>query len=327
MEMGNEVQVAQDQRVSVSKFLSNVNVEKRFRDMLGNRTPAFISSIISAVSMNKMLQEATPESVTAAAAVAASLDLPINPSLGMAHIVPYKENSKGPDGWTSVVRAQFQLGWKGFIQLAIRSGQYRHINIVEIHEGDIRSINRFTGVIDFNEGQIANYASRPIVGYMLYFSLVTGYEKFFYMTKEECEAHGIKYSKSYDTGNWKKDFDGMARKTVVKMGLSKYGILSVDMQKAITTDQAIVGDDGEVVDYPDNGADEPLQLTEEVKVVQTLRQQYETLKLQLTASGKEKLVADLINGHSGMSKHAEKDFDDNDLKYCIGEMEREMVKK
>jgi recombination protein RecT len=165
-------------------------------------------------------------SVITSAMIAASMDLPINPSLGFAHIVPY--------GGV----AQFQIGWKGVIQLALRSGKYETINLAKIKEGQIRSRNSFTGDIDFQEDS----TSEKVVGYLLYFKLVNGYRKFFYMTAEECEAHGKRYSATYKKGfgRWQEDFEAMALKTVAKLGLSKYGLLSVEMQKAVEYDQATV---------------------------------------------------------------------------------------
>lgn len=310
-----------ENKLTVRQFLDQASVKKRFRDILGNRAGGFISSILSAVSMNKDLALCPPESVVSSAAIAASLNLPINPSLGMAHIVPYR-NKQG------VKIAQFQMGWKGFIQLAVRSGKYNHINVTEVYEGDIKSINRFTGVITFNEGQIDNYKNRPIVGYLLYFCLVAGYEKFFYMTKQECEAHGKKYSKSYETGNWKKDFDSMAKKTVVKMGLSKYGILSVEMEKAISTDQGVVDDSGEVVDYPDNPQNETRELSDdEVIVEQSPKQKYNTLKLEAATKGKLKELNAIIKAHQEESGKDEASWSDVDFNFLNKNIEEELNKK
>ncbi len=131
----------------IRSILNKVDVKKRFEDMLGNSAASFMSSIISAVSLNKALSECDPTSVVSAAAVAASLGLPINASLGFAHIVPY--NTKIDDRWVSI--AQFQMGWKGFVQLALRSGQYKTINVVPVREGQIKRQNTFTGEIEFNE--------------------------------------------------------------------------------------------------------------------------------------------------------------------------------
>lgn len=208
--------------------------------MLGKRAPAFISSIVSAVNSNPSLKNCEPMSVISSAMIAATLDLPINSSLGMAHVVPYGN------------QAQFQLGWKGFVQLALRSGQYKTINATPILEGQLVHHNIFTGEMEFQDEAI----SEKRIGYLLYFKLLNGYEKFFYMTAQECERHAKKFSKMYQRGKgvWAEDFDPMALKTVVKLGLSKYGPLSVEMQQAMVSDQGVLTDIDATPTYPD-GAD------------------------------------------------------------------------
>ncbi len=225
-------------REGLKDLLNEPNIRRRFEDVLGKKAPGFISSIISAVSTNSKLREANPMSVVQAAAIAASLDLPINPSLGFAHIVPYSG------------QAQFQMGWRGFVQLGMRTGQYKTINVAAVKEGELVSHNKFTGEMIFDESK---KISDKVVGHVAYFRLLNGFEKFFYMTVEEAEAHGKKYSKTYGlaTGKWKTDFEAMSMKTVLKMLLSKYGILSIDMQAAIQADQAVVTSTGDFA-YDDN---------------------------------------------------------------------------
>ena len=214
------------ERNTLKSLISSVTVRARFEDMLGKKAAGFLSSILSATAANKELASANPMTVISAAAVAASLDLPINSSLGFAYIVPYKGE------------AQFQLGAKGFVQLAMRSGQYRTINLAVIYEGQIKRHNPFTGEMEFDNEK----KSDRIVGYLLYFKLLNGYEKYFFMTYDEVFAHGKRYSQSFasDRSQWKKNFDAMALKTVCKLGLSKYGILSIEMEKAVKYDQAVV---------------------------------------------------------------------------------------
>jgi recombination protein RecT len=226
-------------------LLGKDNVKERFDKMLGRKAPGFISSIISAVKSNKNLEQCEPMSVISAAAVAASLDLPINPSLGMAHIVPYSNV------------AQFQMGWKGFVQLALRTGQYKTLNVSEVYEGEIFKHDVFTGEMEFKQSE----KRENIIGYVFYFKLLNGFEKYFYMTKQECEKHGKKYSQTYKKGfgRWVEDFDGQAKKTVIKLGLGKYGVLSIEMQNAFKTDEAVVDTTGEVVEYPDNTKEEKKQ--------------------------------------------------------------------
>ena len=217
------------------------SIKRRFEDVLGKKAAGFMSSIISATSANKELKKADPISIVSAAAVAAALDLPINPSLGFAHIVPYSG------------QAQFQMGWRGFVQLGMRTGQYKTINAAVVREGELVSSNKFTGEMVFDE---TKRTSDKIIGYVAYFRLLNGFEKWFYMTMDEVRAHGKKYSKSFESGGgrWKNDFDLMALKTVLKMLMSKYGVLSIEMQTAFQADQAIVKEDGGF-EYPDNDSD------------------------------------------------------------------------
>jgi len=221
----------------VHTLLNSPAIKKRFDEVLGQKSAGFMSSIISAVSSNKQLLDCDPMSVISSAAVAASMDLPINQNLGFAHIVPYKGV------------AQFQIGWKGLVQLAMRTGQYKTINATKVLEGQVKDMNPFTGEMEFQR----EATSEKVVGYLLYFRLLNGFEKYFYMTSDQCTKHAQKYSASFKAGfgKWKDDFDSMALKTVVKMGLSKYGILSIQMEKAFSVDQAEVTIDAEVVRYPD----------------------------------------------------------------------------
>lgn len=217
----------------LSAILQSVNVKKRFEEVLGKKAPGFISSIISLVNANNQLKAADPKTVVAAAAMAASLDLPINQNLGFAYIIPYGD------------KAQFQMGYKGFIQLAIRTNQYATINATEVYEGELVSYNRITGVTEFDESK---RKSDKIVGYVAYFKLLSGFEKWLYMTTEQVAKHAKRYSKSYNRSSspWTTHELEMSLKTVIKLLLSKYGILSVEMQKALETDQGvIVAENGE----------------------------------------------------------------------------------
>lgn len=216
------------QPLRIESLLKSDAIKKRFEELLGKRTPQFMMSIVTTTKANKMLSQAEPMSIISAALVAASMDLPIAPGLGFAYIVPYRQK----DG----IIAQFQLGWKGYVQLAMRSGQYQTMNATPILEGQLKTHNPFTGDMVFQ----AEATSEKTVGYLLYFKLLNGFEKYFYMTREQSETHGKKYSKSFNSGQWANDFDAMALKTVVKQGLSKYGILSVEMQHAVVMDQAVI---------------------------------------------------------------------------------------
>jgi recombination protein RecT len=234
----------------VKALFERPDVQSKFKELLGKRSSSFCTSVLQIVASNAMLTKADPTSIYQAAAVAATLDLPLNNNLGFAYIVPY--NNKQPDGSTKVV-AQFQMGYKGFIQLAQRSGQFKSIYASPIYQGQIISENPLEGYeFDFT------VKSNVLIGYAAKFKLLNGYEATFYMSIDQLKAHGSKYSKTFGnkSGLWNTDFDAMASKTVLKLLLSKFAPLSIDMQRAVITDQAMIND-AETVDvtYVDN--DEP----------------------------------------------------------------------
>ena len=154
---------ATQQKNAITELLNQDVIKKRFEQVLGNKAAGFMSSILSAVNANPELKKADPMSVISAAAVAASLDLPINPSLGFAHIVPYKKDN--------VPIAQFQMGWRGFVQLGMRSGQYKTINVCTVYEGELVGGDRFTGEMHFDESK---RKSDKIIGYVAFFKLLNG---------------------------------------------------------------------------------------------------------------------------------------------------------
>ncbi|HET9146154.1 MAG TPA: recombinase RecT [Sphingomicrobium sp.] len=245
MESGSKELVAGDR---LETLLDRIDVKKRFDEILGSKAPGFVSSIISAYKGNKALQACPPMSVISSAMVAATLDLPIVPSLGYAHVVPYRENGQPV--------AQFQIGWKGYVQLAIRTGQYATMNAAEIYADEIEVWNPITGELKIrpqSEWKDRDSGTGKVVGYAAFFRTLNGFEKYLFMTVAQVERHAKKYSKSYqrDSGQWVKDFDAMAKKTVIKLLLSKFGVLSIDMQKALKVDQAVVDAKGEVASYPD----------------------------------------------------------------------------
>lgn len=226
---------------TVRSLLARDSIKKRFEELLGRKAPGFMSSVINIVNSNTQLQQCDPNQVIAAAAVAAAMDLPIDPNLGFAYIVPYKG------------KAQFQMGYKGFVQLAMRTGMYKTINATHVYEGEIESFNRITGEVKFSE---TGATSDKIVGYIAYFRLLNGFEKYEYWPIERVIEHAKRFSQSYGSNYspWKTDFDAMATKTVLKHLLSRYGVLSIEMQTAVKADQAVVHetDDGEQYEYVDN---------------------------------------------------------------------------
>lgn len=249
---GKELQAADN----LETLLSKDKVRKRFDDILGKKSAGFISSVLSLRNANKALRLADPMSIITASAVAATLDLPINQNLGFAHIVPYSGV------------AQFQMGWKGFVQLAIRTGLYQTMNAAEIYEGELVRYNRITGETEIDESR---RKSDKIVAYVAYFKLTTGFEKYLLMTVEQIQRHAKRYSQAYNKKGdsiWHTDFNSMALKTVLKLLLSKYGVLSIELQKALQYDQSVVKEtvagDEEII-YPDGSDSIPAEEIREEK--------------------------------------------------------------
>lgn len=242
-------------QLTVKNLFARDEVRNKFQELLGKRAASFITSVLQTVSQNQLLAKAEPTSIYHSAAVAATLDLPLNSSLGFAYIIPY--NQKQPDGtWKQV--AQFQMGYKGIIQLAQRSGTYKTINATDVRLGEIKSHNRLTGEIVFEWIQDSEAREKlPVIGYASFMELLNGFQKTGYMTVSELKAHGLKFSKTYAKAGslWNQSFDSMAIKTVLKLLISKYGPQSIDMQRAIISDQAVINDvDTQDVTYVDNDA-------------------------------------------------------------------------
>jgi len=231
---------------ALSNFLNKDSIKAKFAEVLGDKDKgiAFVTSILSVVNSNGQLADADQNSLYTSALMAATLDLPINPSIGHAFLVPFK--TRQADN-TYKVMVQFQISAKGLKQLAMRSGQFLKMNDSEVREGEIESIDRMTGEIKFNWIQNdKERLSKPVVGYVSYFKLVNGFESTFYMTKEEVELHAKTFSQTYKkfgTGLWKDMFDKMASKTVIKLHLSKDAPLSTSVQKALVSDQAVIKND------------------------------------------------------------------------------------
>lgn len=240
------------QKLTAKSLFNQDTVKKKFEELLGKKAQGFMASVLQIVGSNQLLAKAEPYSVFNAAAVAATLDLPLNNNLGFAYIVPY--NQRQLDGTYAQV-AQFQMGYKGFIQLAQRSGVFKTISAAPIYEGQLVEENPLTGfVFDFTKKK-----SDKVVGYASYFMLLNGFEKTLYMSVEQLKSHGLKYSKTYSNPKtaknslWENDFDAMASKTVIKLLLSKFAPMSIEMQKAVITDQAVIKDHlTEDVTYVDN---------------------------------------------------------------------------
>lgn len=221
----------------IKDLVHNEAFIKKAQDTLGSGTQQFMSSILTLVNSDKLLAGCNSYELYNCCLMAAALKLPFNKDLGQAWIVPFGGHP------------QLQIGWKGFVQLAQRSGQFRTINCTDVKAGEIKNIDRLSGEIEFE--WIQNDAERietDTIGYVAYFELLNGFRKTFYMTKAELEAHAKKYSQTYKKGYgvWKDNFDAMARKTVIKLLLNRFAPLSVDMQKAIELDQSDA--DGQYID-------------------------------------------------------------------------------
>jgi recombination protein RecT len=260
-----------ENRMTAKSLFNQDEVKAKFQELLGKRSTSFITSVLQIVASNDLLAKADPVSIYHSAAVAATLDLPLNNSLGFAYIVPY--NQKQKDGSYKTV-AQFQIGYKGFIQLAQRSGQFRTISAAPIFEGQLVEQNPLTGfVFDFKQKK-----SELIVGYAAYFSLINGFEKTLFMTDEQLKAHGVRYSQTFKKGYglWKDDFNAMAIKTVLKLLLAKFAPLSVEMQKAVIADQGIINDtEAQDVTYADN---EPTIIDKEKERIRILIEEADTIE-------------------------------------------------
>ena len=220
----------------MNSMLDGEKLRGRFDELLGKRAPQFISSVVSMVNADINLQQAfyeSPMTVIQSALKAATFDLPIDQNLGYAYIVPFKNSKKQEDGtWVKRSEASFILGWKGMHQLALRTGAYKTINVVDIREGELKSYNRLTEEvkIEFVEDDTEREAL-PIIGYVGYYRLVNGAEKTIYMTKKQIENHEKKFRKGdYMGKGWKDDWDAMARKTVYRRLIGKWGVMSIDYQ-------------------------------------------------------------------------------------------------
>lgn len=263
--MNNQVTVASKPKFSVA--VQTDTYKKLINNTLGDpeRAKRFIASISSAVAINPTLQECDAGTILSGALLGEALELSPSPQLGLFYLVPYNNKNGGKD-------AQFQLGYKGYIQLAIRSGQYKDIDVIEIKEGEFLGRDKETGKFKFEfiENEVERL-SKPTIGYLGYFELLNGFTKKLYMSKVEMEQHADTYSKAFNLADyrklqagqipekdmwkyssfWYKNFDAMAFKTVLRQLISKWGIMSIQMQDAYSKDMAVMKENGEY-EYVDN---------------------------------------------------------------------------
>lgn len=235
-----ENQMQAQGKTSVNQLLSSMldgeKLRGRFNELLGNRAPQFISSLVSMINADQNLQKAfyeSPMSVIQAGLKCATFDLPIDQNLGYAYIVPFKNNKKDENGnWTSKTEAAFILGWRGMHQLALRTGAYKIINVVDVRQGELKSYNRLTEeiVLEFIEDEDER-ESQPIIGYVGFYRLINGAEKTIYMTTKQIEKHEKKNRKGANMGKgWRDDWDSMARKTVYRRLVGRWGVMSIEYQ-------------------------------------------------------------------------------------------------
>lgn len=261
MEVKNSL-VKKEEKKTFSAFLAQDAMKKKINEMVGGeKGQQFITSIISAVSTNPQLAECDNSSIVSAALLGQALNLSPSPQLGQYYMVPFNDSKRG------FKVAQFQIGYKGYIQLAIRSGQYKKLNVLAIKEGELKKYDPLNEELEVQ--LIENEEEREkatTIGYYAMFEYLNGFRKTIYWSKEKMEAHALKYSMGYRAKKgytfWEKDFDGMAYKTMLRQLISKWGIMSVDltMQKALESDMAVINDNG-TYDYVDNNSnveDEPI---------------------------------------------------------------------
>lgn len=249
-----------------NQTITNENTQNYLMQVLGEKKSSFVNNLTALVANNAKLQECEPLGLMYAGIKATALDLPLDQNLGFAYVIPYKNNRE------QKTEAQFQIGYKGFKQLAIRSGQFRILNSTDVREGEVSARNRLTGEMEFNFIQDdKERMSKPVIGFVCYFELLNGFSNTLYMSVEELKAHGLKYSQTYKSTNkyvsenskWNTDFDAMALKTVTKLNLSRNAPLSVEMQQAVMSDQAILGENDKFR-YVDNDA---LSTSEKLKEI------------------------------------------------------------
>ena len=265
--MENQLQ-KQNNKITFSAYMTSTGITNKINQIIGDEKSGkrFISSIISAVSNNPMLQDCDNASILSGALLGESLNLSPSPQLGNYYLVPFKDKDKG-------MVATFQIGYKGYIQLAIRSGQYKKLNVLAIKEGELIKYDPLNEEIEVKlmENEVERENAKTI-GYYAMFEYTNGFRKSLYWSKEKMEAHALKYSNGYRADKqkktaytfWSKDFDGMAYKTMLRQLISKWGIMSIEMQNAYEGDMAYIKEDG-TKEYVDNEEYTPTVEATEVK--------------------------------------------------------------
>ena len=320
--MSNEL--TQKKQMTFSQFLTQDAIKNKINSIVGSdKGASFVSGLLSAVTSNPTLSECSQPSLLNCALLGSSLNLSPSPQLGMYYMVPY-ENTKVIDGEKFKVKeAQFQLGWKGYVQLALRTGQYKNISAISVKEGELKSFNRLTDEVEIEF--IENDAEREkakTIGYIAYFKLINGFEKTIYWSKEKMEAHADKYSKAFSlesykklqkgeipekemwkySSYWYKDFDGMAYKTLIRQLISKWGIMSTEMELAFRNDMAVIREDNtpDYIDNQEEPVEKPITIGKE-KIIELAK---------LVGEDGSKLAIINEYGYETINQIEEKDYDE-----------------
>lgn len=297
----NELATTNDLK-AFNAVITSEKTQSYLQSVLGERKQSFVNNLTALVANDTKLQDCKPTTLMYAAMKATALDMPLDANLGYAYVIPYQSK----EGKT----AQLQIGYKGFIQLALRSGQFKLLNSTDVRDGEIVSRNRLTGEINFSfiENEFERSAKK-IVGFVSYFELISGFCSTLYMSVDELKAHGLRYSKTFssknkyvaDSSKWATDFEAMARKTVTKLNLSRNAPLSVELRNAVMFDQAVLHEEDKPT-YVDNDKSvtdvKPiLELeTEEFKeAVRSLLNGYSIENLRTKYEISDDVEAELIN--------------------------------
>lgn len=263
--MTNQASVVQPVHNTLKTFnttIMNERTQEYLSKVLGEKKNSFVNNVTALVSNNAQLQKCDPMTIMYAAIKATALNLPLDSNLGFAYVIPFY------NGKEQKHEAQFQLGYRGYLQLAIRSGQFKTINVRDVREGEIVGEDFITGELTFRKRE--HREELPPIGYVAFFELINGFRKMEYWSVEDMNKHGLKYSQTYSNertkaySKWATDFDAMAKKTALKLLLAKYAPMSVEMQQAIVSDQAVINEQGSVSSYIDN--DESIDIQEPIDI-------------------------------------------------------------
>ena len=235
----SNTQVSTSRKLTVAQYLNNDSIKKYLEGVLHERAGQFITSLVSLSNITPGLEKCDPKSLLNCGLKATSLNLPLDNNLGFAYAIPYGN------------QAQFQMGYKGFIQLAQRTGQYKRINVIDVREGELKKWDEFAEDLKIEMLPEKERQKAKVIGYAGMFELANGFKKVKYWPAEKVETHGKRFSKTFKNGPWQTDFEAMAKKTVIKELLSKWGPLSTEISEAVKFDQSVIkkGEAGE--EYPD----------------------------------------------------------------------------